>query len=398
MMLELKKANQLPVKTFRWLGVNELNMIKEIPDIKPFPSVKLTGEGAGDVIITYDRNPAGKQFSVEQQSNAEQYNTKQLNLEQLSSENQFLAMKRLPQTGMGEETAAFLREHKNREWMITVPKGRKLAEPLFISYLLDQTNPALAEELYIHAEEDSELTLVVTYEGEAGLPLFYGGLNYLLAEKNAVINLIQIQLLPERGVHLSNIGADCKEGASIKITQCELGGSQAVSGIMTALRGENSELAVDTVYLGDGERSLDFNYVVNHYGKNTKSNMRVNGALFDNSRKIFRGTIDFKKGASGSEGAESEYTLLFDKNMKNISVPLILCGEEDVSGKHAANSGRIDEDQLFYLMSRGLSEGEAKKLILEAWFHPVLENIPSAALQEQVFGYVKERLNHVKSI
>ncbi len=365
MLLDLKEINQLPVKTFRWLGVNELKLTKEIPDLKPFPSIEPAGEGVKDVTITHNHNPAKDQ---------------------------------LPETGMGEEAAAFLHRHKNREWMLTVPRGRKIAEPLFLSYLLDQTNPALAEELCIHAEEDSELTLVITYEGEAGLPVFQGGLLHLLAEKNAIINLIQVQLLPQEGLHLSNIGADCREGARIRITQCELGSGHTVSGIMAALRGENSELAVDTVYLGDGERSLDFNYVANHYGKNSKSDMKVNGALFDSSRKIFRGTIDFKKGASGSEGAEGEYTLLFDKNIKNISVPLILCGEEDVSGKHAANSGRIDENQLFYLMSRGLSEGDAKKLILEAWFHPVLENIPSEALREQVFGYVKERLDHVKSI
>ncbi|HHV09904.1 MAG TPA: SufD family Fe-S cluster assembly protein [Clostridiales bacterium] len=365
MILELKEANQLPVKTFRWLGVNELKLIKEIPEIKPFPPVELTGKGVRDAVIGLKHNPSGIE---------------------------------LPQTGMGEETSAFLHRYRNREWAITVPKGKKIAEPLFLSYRLDQENPVLAEELLIQAEQDSELTLVITYEGEAGLPLFHGGLIYLLAGKNAVINLIQIQLLPGEGIHLNNIGGACREGASIKITQCELGGGHAVSGIMTALRGENSEMTVDTIYLGDGERFLDLNYVANHYGKNTKSNMRVNGALFDNSRKIFRGTIDFKKGASGSEGAEGEYTLLFDKNIKNISVPLILCGEENVSGKHAANSGRIDENQLFYLMSRGLSEGEAKKLILEAWFHPVLDTIPSETLREQVFGYVKERLNHVKSI
>ena len=219
-----------------------------------------------------------------------------------------------------------------------------------------------------------------------------------MADTNAVINLIQIQLLPEKGVHLNNIGAECKASASVKIIQCELGGGYTVSGIKTSLQGENSELSVDTIYLGDGERSMDFNYIANHYGKNTKSNMRINGALLDNSKKIFRGTIDFKKGASGSEGAEEENTLLFHKNIKNISVPVILCEEENVSGKHAANSGKIDEDQLFYLMSRGLSEGEAKKLLLEAWFHPVLDNIPSDILKEQVSRYVKERLDHVKSI
>jgi Fe-S cluster assembly scaffold protein SufB len=365
MILELREANRLPMKTFRWPGVNELKLKEEIPDIKPFKTVELTGEGAKDAVITPGTN---------------------------------LVWEQMPPAGMGEEAAAFLHRHKNREMTLTVPKGRKIPEPLFLHYMLDQADPALAEELYIRAEEDSEVTLVITYEGEAGVPLFHGGLIYLLADKNAAINLIQIQLIPEDGIHFNNIGAECGEGAKVRITQCELGASHAVNGIMAGLRGNESELTVDTIYLGDRERSLDFNYVANHYGKKSKSDMRVHGALLDNSRKIFRGTIDFKKGASGSEGAEGEYTLLFNKNIKNVSVPLILCGEEDVSGKHAANSGKIDEDKLFYLMSRGLSEGEAKKMMLEAWFHPVIDNIPSETLREQVSLYVKERLKHVESL
>ncbi|HWT76760.1 MAG TPA: SufD family Fe-S cluster assembly protein [Mobilitalea sp.] len=365
MLLELKEVNKLPVKTFRWLGANKLNINEVIPDIKPFKRVELTGEGVKDIKVTYHNNK--------------------------ESEN-------MPPTGMGDEAAAFICCHKNREMTVTVPRGKKIIEPLFLSYRLDQENPALAEELFLLAEEDSEVTLVITYEGEAGTPLFHGGLIYLMADKNATIHLIQVQLLPDGGIHFSNIGAECKECSKVNITQCELGSSHTVSGIMADLRGNKSELTVDTIYFGDKERSLDFNYVINHYGKNSKSDMKVNGALLNSSRKIFRGTIDFKKGASGSEGAEGEYTLLFDKNIKNVSVPLILCGEEDVSGKHAANSGKIDENKLFYMMSRGLSEGEAKKLMLEAWFHPAVNNIPSEALREQVFQYVKERLNHVESL
>lgn len=364
MLLDLKETNRLPAKTFRWLGVNQLNIKEEIPEIKPFKKLDFTGEGVKDTVITYNNN-----YNIE----------------------------KMPPTGMGEEAAVFIRSHRNREMTLLVPKGRKAA-PLFLNYSLDKENPAIAEELVIQAEEDSEITLVIIYEGDKEISIFHGGLIYLLADKNAVINLIQVQLLPDTGVHFNNIGAECKEGGRINITQCELGSSRSASGIMADLRGNESELTVNTIYLGDKERSLDFNYVVNHYGKKTKSDMKINGALLNNSRKIFRGTIDFKKGASGSEGAEGEYTLLFDKNIKNVSVPLILCGEEDVSGKHAANSGKVDEDKLFYLMSRGLSEGEAKKLMLEAWFHPAVSNIPSDALRAQIFQYVKERLSHVQSL
>ncbi len=359
MILELNEANSLPMKTFRWLGVNELKLTEDIPDLKPFKPVPLTGEGAKDIVMIPDGHDVWEQ---------------------------------LPHTGMGEEEAAFIHSHKNKVLNLAVPKGKKISEPVFLNYLLDKADPALAEEIFLLAEEESEITLVATYEGEAGIPLFHGSLISLLARKNAVINLIQIQLLPEEGIHMNNMVAECGEGAQIRITQCELGSGKAAAGILGVLRGDRSELKVDTIYFGDRERSLDFNYVANHYGKRSKSDMSVHGALMDHSRKIFRGTIDFKRGASGSEGAEGEYSLLFGKNIRNISAPLILCGEEDVSGKHAANSGKIDEEKLFYMMTRGFSEEEAKRMMLEAWFHPVVDLIPSEALKEQILQYIQGRL------
>lgn len=365
MVLELKEANKLPVKTFRWLGVNELKLKREIPSITPFYKTEPEGEGVKKLVITRNNN---------------------------------LPLEKLPLTGMGEEATDFIRLNKNQEMTITVPKGVKVKEPVFLKYNLKEENPALIEETCILAEEDSEITLVFTYEGEKAADLFHGTLVFLKAGRNAVIRLIQIQLLPDNAFHFSNIGAVTESGGQIYITQCELGGSHGISGILGDLKGDESELHVDTIYYGDQERNLDFNYVANHYGKNSKSDMRVNGALSDTSKKIFRGTIDFKKGASGSEGAEGEYTLLFDKTIKNVSVPLILCGEENVSGKHAANSGKIDEEKLFYMMSRGLSEADAKKLMVEAWFNPALQTIPSEEIREKVSDYVKGRLNHVKSL
>lgn len=365
MILELKEANKLPMKTFRWLGVNELKLNREIPDIKPFQRIEPQGEGVKELVIT--------------RSNTFPYD-------------------KMPLTGMGEEAAEFIHQNKNQEMTITVPKGKKVKEPVFIRYRLEAENPVLVEETLILAEEGSEITLVVTYEGEEEAKAFHGGLFYLKAAKNAVINLIQVQLLPDTGFHFSNIGAQTDIGGQVHITQCELGGGHAISGILGELEGDDSELHVDTIYFGDRDRVLDFNYVANHYGKNSKSDMAVNGALAGTSKKIFRGTIDFKKGASGSEGAEGEYTLLFDKNIKNVSVPLILCGEENVSGKHAANSGRIEEEKLFYMMSRGLSEEDAKKMMLEAWFHPAVQNIPAEDIREEVSEYVKGRLNHVKPL
>ena len=108
------------------------------------------------------------------------------------------------------------------------------------------------------------------------------------------------------------------------------------------------------------------NYVALHEGKKSVSEIRTNGVLHENARKLFRGTIDFKKGAAGAVGNEKEDVLLLDDDVVNQTIPLILCAEEDVEGNHGATIGKLDEDLVFYLeaaawLSRDLqNDGESK--------------------------------------
>lgn len=109
-------------------------------------------------------------------------------------------------------------------------------------------------------------------------------------------------------------------------------------------------------------------------------------------QKIFKGTLDFKKGASRSKGIEEEYAILLDKTVKADAIPLLLCEEDDVEGQHAASAGQIDSDKLFYLMSRGLDEKEAKKLIVEASFTPIIDKIPMEYLKEEITKEIHRRI------
>lgn len=114
----------------------------------------------------------------------------------------------------------------------------------------------------------------------------------------------------------------------------------------------------------------------------------------DRSKKTFRGTLDFKKGCKKSKGEEEEYTVLLSPHVINKSVPILLCTEEDVDGQHAASAGRIDENKLFYIMSRGFSETEAKKLVIEAAFNPIINQIPSEEIKNKISTSIRRRLEN----
>ena len=154
---------------------------------------------------------------------------------------------------------------------------------------------------------------------------------------------------------------------------------------------------MSAVYFGDKERRIDMNYVISQIGKHTDANMQVRGALQDASDKIFRGTLDFRRGSKGSTGREREEVILLDEGVRNRSVPLMMSGEDEVTGHHAVSAGRMNPDRLFYLMSRGMDEKEAQKLLVQAMFSPVLDRIPDAGLREEVAGSIEERITDGRS-
>ncbi|MBQ9634918.1 MAG: SufD family Fe-S cluster assembly protein, partial [Acidaminococcaceae bacterium] len=185
--------------------------------------------------------------------------------------------------------------------------------------------------------------------------------------------------------------------AKIYVTAVEAGASHSVTKLQVDLLGDGSAADVAAVYFGDQARKLDLNYVINQIGKNTDANMQVRGALQDASDKIFRGTLDFRRGSKGSSGREREEVILFNEGVRNRSVPLMLSSEDEVTGHHAVSAGRMNREKLFYLMSRGLDEKEARKLLAQAMLTPVLERIPDIALQEEITDNIEERISDGQS-
>ena len=136
------------------------------------------------------------------------------------------------------------------------------------------------------------------------------------------------------------------------------------------------------------------NYIIRQAGRDTRASMQVHGALAGEADKIFRGTLDFIRGAKGSIGREKEEVVLLSPKVRNRSVPLMLSGEDDVDGHHAVSVGKMDENKLFYLMSRGLDPAAAQRLVVEAALAPVLARVPDGQLAAEVREHIEGRLSH----
>ena len=182
------------------------------------------------------------------------------------------------------------------------------------------------------------------------------------------------------------------KGARVEFVSADIGRGNYSADVEIDLGGDDAAANLEAVYFGDGNRRLDFNYVIRQRGKRTQATMIVRGALSDSCDKIFRGTLDFQRGAKGSTGRELEEVTILSSGTRNRSVPLMLAAEDEVDGHHAVSIGRLDEEKIFYLMSRGLDKSEAERLIVEAAFNPVVEKIPDKNLRGELLDTLQRRL------
>ncbi len=223
-----------------------------------------------------------------------------------------------------------------------------------------------ANQVEIMAKEGAEVMVIMTYIATANAQGTAAVRTKILAEAGAKVHLVQVQLLGKGFHHLNDLGAELVGNASLDVLQLQLGGKEIYDGVRTELRGDNSNFTAAIGYFGRRGQKIDMNFIANHYGKQSTCTMTADGVLQEKAEKIYRGTIDFKPGSAGAQGDEKETVLLLSDDVVNQTVPLILCAEEDVKGNHSANIGRLDEELLFYLCSRGVTESEALDMLAKA--------------------------------
>lgn len=282
----------------------------------------------------------------------------------------------------------FVMRSASHRRLIRIPKGYRGESPAFITLRLEKASPLLPEELYIEAEEGAKAQLIIKYYGEDGLPCEHTGITRLNLARGSELQLVRVQALSREAKNTDAVEAVLDEGASLSLTLAELGSAQTNASCNVLLAGEKARLKLDVLYIGDGDRKLDMTYRAEHRAKKTEADIRSRGILHGTSHKVLRDTLDFIPGAAGSRGREEESVLLLGSKARNISVPLLLCGEHDVEGEHAATSGRLDEEMMFYIMSRGISREEARKLMAKASFSEIVEEIPDQQLREEIMAAV----------
>lgn len=235
---------------------------------------------------------------------------------------------------------------------ITVKSG-EAHEPFRLDF-----SEAGDSEVSFTAEENSSITVYELHRSNSAVKLSFD------IGKNASVKLVQLLNPTEKLRH--ETFANCSKGGKFQIMTIMTGDGNIYSDNRTELEGDSSSINVAVAYLGKNSQTIDYNIAVNHWGKDTHSEINAAGALMDSAKKVFRGTIDFKTGSSDSKGSENETVIMLGDDVVNKTVPLILCSEENVEGSHGATIGELDDDTLFYFESRGIGREEAERIMAYA--------------------------------
>ena len=348
--MEKLKLNNTPVRTARNFAINNIELPVEIPNkIKNFESVEITNSKSN-----IDNEVSNKELTY----------------------------------GIGKIPEELVFKNANNKIRIQTTKQK---EDIKIIYNFDENNLNLINQIEILAENDANI--IIIYKSKTSKQCFHTGIIRTIAKENVQLNVTIVNLLNEETNNFEAIENTLYQNSNVKYTIIDIGGKTSVSNYYSNIIGNNANNVLKTIYLGKDKQIKDLNYIAELRGEKSNIDIDVQGALNDEAKKNFKGTIDFKRGCKKSKGNENESCMLLSNRAKSIALPMLLCTEEDVEGNHSTSSGKVDEKQLFYIMARGISYKEAVKLIVKSKFNKIIETVQDSELKEEILKEIDERLN-----
>lgn len=193
-------------------------------------------------------------------------------------------------------------------------------------------------------------------------------------KENSELTVININLF-EKDISTDNIFFDVGKEAKLTVYDINIGGKVTAPHVVIRMAEEKGNVNIYPYYLTQDEEIIDMFYLIRYYSPETFGHILGHGVLMDESRVIFRGNLDIKKGSKNADASEQDFNLILSEKAKVMAYPSLYVDENEVNAGHAASIGSIDEDKLYYMMARGYSKSAAKKEIALGIFEPAVSII-----------------------
>ncbi|MTH53888.1 Fe-S cluster assembly protein SufD [Bacillus mangrovi] len=274
---------------------------------------------------------------------------------------------------------------------VYVPKNVELQAPVQAVFVHEDAKAAFNHVLVV-AEDNSSVTYVENYISLKEEEAVFNTVSEVIANSNARITYGAVDNLSKNVTAYVNRRGIAGRDARIEWALGMMNDGNTVSENVTNLIGDGSFGDTKSVVVGRGQQSQNFTTKVVHFGKNSEGYILKHGVMKDSASSIFNGIGKIEHGASKSNAEQESRVLMLSEKARGDANPILLIDEDDVTAGHAASVGRVDPLQLFYLMSRGISQADAERLVIFGFLDPVVRKMPIEGVKKQLVEVIERKV------
>jgi Fe-S cluster assembly protein SufD len=280
--------------------------------------------------------------------------------------------------------------------LVHVPRGVVLERPLYVRVANAVEGGSLFWRLLIVAEPESRFALIEEYASSSPeLGAYSNAAVEIVVGQAAKVEYVSVQNLSRGTWHFASHHARVERDAELDWVTGGFGSAKGKIRIQNDLAGPGATSRVTGAYFADGTQHLDYDTFQEHMAPSTTSDFAFKGALRDKARTVWRGMIRVEEGAQKTNAYQENRNLLLSKTAHADSIPGLEILANDVRCTHGATLGQVDREQLFYLMTRGLSRAEAERLIVRGFFQDVLDRVALEPVREALADALEARIPQV---
>ncbi|MCP8316761.1 MAG: Fe-S cluster assembly protein SufB [archaeon] len=272
-----------------------------------------------------------------------------------------------------------------------VPENVKLDLPLQSSFHVT-SGKAFFNHTLIIAEPNSSITYFEDYKSNSQVQALHIEVVEIYLKKGARINFFTIQDWSNKVYNFSVRRSLLDSNSTINCIIGSFGGKLSRTNLDSLLKGSNAKSENFVIFFGRKNQHLDIITNALHSAKNTNSQTIVKGGLKDDATSVYRGKIKINREASQSDANLSERVLLLSDRARSNAIPGLEIENNEVKAGHGIAVSQVDDEQLFYLMSRGLKRVDAEKLIVQGFFEPIIQLVPINDLRLKFQNIIGDRI------
>jgi Fe-S cluster assembly protein SufD len=273
-----------------------------------------------------------------------------------------------------------------------VPRGVAVEVPLQVFTYLDAHGTAVFPHTLVLAEELSEVTLIDRSASPDLDGAFSNAVTEIFAGPGARVRYVSLQDWGGGVSHLAVQRASLARDAQLRSLAVSFGAALSRTEVEAVLAEPGAHSEMLGVYFTDGTQHFDHRSLQDHVAPHCTSDLLYKGALKDASRVVYSGLIHIHPGALRSDAFQTNRNIVLSDRAKADSIPNLEIENNDVRCSHAASVGPVDEEELFYLQTRGIPEGEAERLIVTGFFQEVLDRVELSEVRTNLEAAIEDEL------